>query len=344
MLLATTVSPALAQPRDPGELALAETLFQDAKKQMDQGQFAEACPKLAESHRLDPASGTVLLLGLCYEGAKQWASAWAAFNTALALAIKDNRKDREQRARDKLALIEPRMARVSLEIPGSLSSLAGLQILRDGKELPRAAWTASFPLDPGPHKIEVKAPGKEPWSLEISLPYEGTTRTVTLPGELKSTAPPAASASAPTPPPPPPASVAPAVSTSAPVAGPPPPGGNHLAYSLGAVGLVGLGVGTFFGLRAISRSNDANDRCPETRCKDPGVVDLSKDASRDATLSNVGLVIGVLGLGAGVGLLLLGPDDKGPTRSSSRASVRVGATPLGAKGLGGGLLNLGGEF
>jgi serine/threonine-protein kinase len=218
-----------------------------------------------------------------------------------------------------------------------------LQILRDGKELPRAAWTASFPLDPGPHKIEVKAPGKEPWSLEISLPYEGTTRTVTLPGELKSTAPPAASSSAPAPPPPP-ASVAPAVSTSAPVAEPPPPGGNHLAYGLGAVGLVGLGVGTFFGLRAISRSNDANERCPETRCKDPGVVDLSKDASRDATISNVGLVIGVLGLGAGVGLLLLGPEEKGPARSSSRASVRVGATPLGATGLGGGLLNLGGEF
>lgn len=342
-LIVTSISlPSSGQTRDPADLALAETLFREAKDLMDKGQHRAACPKLAESQRLDPAGGTQLLLGLCYEGARQWASAWTAFNDALAMAIKDNRKDREQRARERIAAIEPRMSRVTLSIPAELASLPGLRILRDGKELPKAAWTAAFPLDPGPHTFEARAEGYEGFHVGITLGDEGKTHSVVLPARLdKLAAPPAPTASASsstTSAPPPPPSTSPSTPPST-----PPTSGlsrRHIAYGLGALGVVGIGVGAFFGLRAISRFDEANGVCPDVRCSDPKSVSRSDDAYRDANLSNIGFGVGVVGLGAGVALFLLSNPSKA---EASRPSLRVGAAPP-VRGVSDGYLRLEGSF
>src|SRR5580692_4091789 len=77
-----------------GNSAIAESLFRDGKKLLERKRYDEACPKFAESARLDPSSGVELALGLCYEGQGKTASAWGAFVNAASLARRDGRKDR----------------------------------------------------------------------------------------------------------------------------------------------------------------------------------------------------------------------------------------------------------
>src|SRR5688572_3592069 len=102
--------PARAQGRGVS-IATAEALFREGTALLDEKKFAEACPKLAESHRLDPATGTLLALAFCHEGEGRLASAWAEFAEVAGRAREEGRTDRELVAREHAANLEPRLAR-----------------------------------------------------------------------------------------------------------------------------------------------------------------------------------------------------------------------------------------
>lgn len=163
---------ALAWPGIAGaqkaDAALAETLYQQGRALMDQKKYDEACPKFAESHRLEPATGTLLNLASCNEARGKLASAWSQFNDAVIAARRDQREDRVQFARERIAAIEPKLARITITVPTEVE-VEGLEVRMDGVLMGKAAWGVPSPTDKGKHKLEVAAPGKKPWSETIDL-------------------------------------------------------------------------------------------------------------------------------------------------------------------------------
>jgi serine/threonine-protein kinase len=80
-----------------------------------------------------------------------------------------------------------------------------------------------------------------------------------------------------------------------------------LGLVVGAVGLVGVGLGSYFGIRAIKRNSDADTYCSDAKtCQDQKGVDLNDNARRDATASNIAFAAGALLIGTGTVLYLTG--------------------------------------
>lgn len=160
--------------------ALAETLFQEGKRLMEEHKYAEACPKLQESQRLDPGTGTLLNYGLCLKELGKPASAWVVFNEAQASARAENRADRAALAKseiDKLAAIMPR---ISVVVPTD-SDAPGLVVTLDGSTISVATRGVATPVDPGDHVVTASAPQRKKWTTTVSVPAAAQTYNVVVP-------------------------------------------------------------------------------------------------------------------------------------------------------------------
>jgi Tfp pilus assembly protein PilF len=163
------------------EQTIAQTLFDQGVKLMEQGRFSEACPKLAESQRLDPGGGTLLNLGFCRQNEGKLASAWAAYNEALSQAIKDGRKDRENTARVHVDELEGKYARLSIDVSEGARQTNQIEIRIDGTSLRQAAWDVLAPIDRGQHTIVVTAPGKKEFHTSVTIDNDGAVQHVAVP-------------------------------------------------------------------------------------------------------------------------------------------------------------------
>src|SRR5579871_5749195 len=102
---------ASAQP-SAGNQAAAQTLYDEGRKLMKEQKYAEACPKLEESERIDPSPGTEFHLADCYAHTGRTASAWARF-TSLADSLKvSGQREREAVARARATALEPRLTKL----------------------------------------------------------------------------------------------------------------------------------------------------------------------------------------------------------------------------------------
>jgi hypothetical protein len=162
------------------DVALAEALFQQGKRLLEKGDVAAACPKLAESQRLDEATGTLLALAMCHESEGRLASAWAEYAEVVARAQTEGRTDRERAARQSVRALEPRLSTLTIVVPDA-AAIDGLEVARDGVPLNAAGWSTAVPVDPGPHVVTARAPGRISWSASLPIGAVADRVTVTVP-------------------------------------------------------------------------------------------------------------------------------------------------------------------
>lgn len=269
--------------------AAAEALFDQGLRLMKQNNFNEACPKLEESERIDPAVGTLLYLGECYERAGKTASAWATFREAASLANNMGQADRGRVAASRAQDLEPRLSRLSIELAPDVARIAGVVVKRGSQRLEPSLYGTPLPVDPGDYSIEVSAPGYETWNTPIKVEAGGASASVRVPGLVKrpEAATPAPSDQTP---------AGPRAELAKPAnATPAKQGlstGQTLGLVVGGVGVVGLGIGTYFGVRAITKNSDAEEYCSgDNLCAQQG-LDLTDKAKKDATAANIAFAAG----------------------------------------------------
>ena len=311
LAFAAASAPRIAHAEE--DAATAESLFQEARKLADAGNFKEACPKFLASQKAGPGVGTLLNLGACYEKLGQTASAWARYKEAQSFAQRTNRPDREKTARERAQKLEPRLARLTLTWKDP-----SIEVKRDDVPVDEGAIGSPVPVDPGSHTITARVPGKKTWSKTVII-GEAQSENVSIPpleedtsggakesgstkeggGNPRSTDP-----------------AAPLVETR----------GNTMrtaSYAVLGAGVVSVGVGAYFGIATFSIWSDARKHCAGVVCDATGVK-LAGDAKTDGTISTVAVLAGAALTGLGVVLYFMSPSDKvAPQPTGTLTSPRI---------------------
>jgi len=171
-------------------------------------------------------------------------------------------------------------------------------------------WNNGVPVDGGTHTVGASAPGKRPWERRLDVQASGQTVRIEVP-ELE--AGPAL---------PPPVVIGPPVTGSS----------TRVPFlvtggSLAAVGAVGLGLGAYFGVRALDQHASSQLQCAGTVCNDVG-YQLNEDAKRSARISDVALVAG--GAVAVTGVVFLVMRARLPKDGAVTVQPMAGPSAMGA--------------
>jgi hypothetical protein len=301
--------------------AAAEALFREGMRLSKGGNYAEACPKLEESQRLEASLGTQFYLADCFEKVGKTASAWANFVEVANKARVAGETAKEQTARKRADELEPKLAKLSVDVEDG--KLPGMIVQRGAIAIGSGQWGLPLPIDPGTYELKASAPGHEDFTKSIEV-KSGATVTEKIPA-LKAV----------------PASAAPAapLQAAAPIASSPPPPPEPPAVSstqrtvglvVGAAGLVTLATSGVLGLMAKSANSSSKEAgycLADDTCTDQGLDERDR-ALKLADAATVVSIIGAVVTTTGVVLWLTAPSSHTETPASARLGVGPGSLVL----------------
>ncbi|HVH44432.1 MAG TPA: hypothetical protein VM925_18895 [Labilithrix sp.] len=309
---------ASAEPSDKD--ADAERLFREGQKLLEERRYGEACPKFEAAYRKDHQLGTLLNLAYCHkEQGATWVS-WLEFKEAEVQATELKRTDRKDFARQRMTELEKSLARVVID-PTQKVEL--VELLVEERRVPEAEKSVPFAAEPGQRKITFRAKGKKEVVQLVTIVKGDRPQHIAVPPmEDQEKEPPVVAAPAPEPPKPTPVQV---------VAAPAPEGRSGqktLAVVLGAVGIVGIGVGAATGVMTLSnectaaakRENPAG--CPDNQAG----RDIAARGETTGMVSNITFGVGGAALIAAVVLYVSAPSGKASAPADANAK-RVRMTP-----------------
>lgn len=281
-------------------------LFKKGQALYKANKLDQALPLFRESYALVPSPNSRIYIARCLAGTGDPVAGYLEFDALVADVdarndpkYKETRDsavaEREELAATKLALVTITVANAGADTRVALS----------GRDVEPDGWGKPIPVLPGPIDVTLTTPPAPPQAQQVTLRV-GEKRTVALDAAPKVVAPP---------PPPPEAS-----SSSRAVLRP-------VSYLAGGIGVAGFGVFAVAGGLATATYSDLESKCGAPGANDrracpndsQGQIDEGK---MQKDIANAGLVVGAVGLAAGVTLFVLSMD-RGPKKDQAAQVLPV---------------------
>jgi hypothetical protein len=299
----------------PQQKSEAQKLFLDAKKAFDARKLDDALKGFRASYDTVSSPNSLLMVARTLRELDRLVEAYTTYNQVIAEADEAAKQDPKYKAaadaaKKELGEVQPRIAFVTLQIKGAT---ADTTITIDGREIPRDQWDKAVPVRAGVVAITAASPGKAPVNEDVTVAGGSSTHVM----DLAKVWEPAPSAP-PTPPPTKEVTVDDKTILGMEQ--------RTWAYVAGGVGVAGLATFGVFGAMSRSKYNDLESSCPGGICPADRQSDIDA-GKRDQTIANIGLIVGVVGLGTGTALYFLDDKSGSGRETATKPSTSVGLGP-----------------
>lgn len=268
----------------------AERLYLEAKTLSSASRYTEACPLFEESQRLEPAIGTQYNLADCYEHVGRPAAALALFREVARVAKLTGKADRHRQASEHANDLEAVVPRLRVEV--APPAPRDLVVKVDDIDATASARDAGVPVDIGPHRVVVVAPGYV--TIDRTVEVTAGKNALTVPALERDQR---------------------VIERKVAVlekASPLRPAG----FATALVGAGGVVAGGVFGAFAITKKGDAG--CDGTDCRGAGDGETLRTAQTFGDLSTIFVIAGAALVAGGLTMVLLAP--KRPAASVAAVS------------------------
>jgi hypothetical protein len=286
-------------PARAGDPAAAREQVKLGYQLAQDGKCEEAIPHFVESLKLDTKAITLINLAACEEKTGKLADALGHWVEARGRAQTEGNAAIQEEAEKKAKALEARIPKLTVVLAGAPPDA---EVVRDGVALGAASMGVPLPVNPGAHTLVVHAKDHEDTTESVTI-AEGETKRV----ELKLGGAKKASAGA----------GAPGEDKGAQSSGTSP-----LVYVGFGTALVGVAVGSIFGVMTLGKGSDAKTACPSGACTSQSAADDAKSGQTYGTISTIGFIVGGVGAAVGIYGLVWG-------KPSASASVAVSVGPMG---------------
>ena len=308
---------AFAEPSD-ADRATARELGTEGLNALEKKDYPRALDLLTRADRLYRAPTLELGLARAQVASGKLVAARETYarlvREVVTAASSDAFKNAVESGKKELAVVEPKVPAMVLSVDG----LKEPTVMLDGESVPNSALGVRRPVDPGKHKLDVTGVGYFPQNRDVTLKEgEVIELRVTMVKDPSAVAT-DSSGTVPTP-------VAAASSSEASLPPAAPSKQPLFAYVALGIGGAALATSAVTGILAMGKKSDLNDQCPKGAC--PETAQGTHDSFLTLrTVSTIGFIAGVVGVGAGVTLLLTSP------KRPQRTGLALGPSYVGLTG------------
>jgi len=296
--------------------AAAESLFQEGRRLLNDGQVSVACEKFKESFALDAMSGTLLNLAACYEKDGRTATAWARFRNAASLAKSQGKTEQAAEANRRIKALEAELSYMTIVAP---EPVPGMEVKRNDAEVSPASFGVAVPVDPGHVEVVASAPGFSTIRLSAEVGVHHDKQTITIPklapdrnaaadqaltdkpvaDSAANAGPVMVNADAPvvrekrTKPKASAADEAPVQFTKPEIVK---EGPGLTPWIIGGLGVAAAATGGVFGVMAMRSNDDANNQCPSRVGCSMSALNAADRRDQQAMIASIGVGVGLAGI------------------------------------------------